>query len=72
MDTRGHELLTVKEAAAFLRVPVSFVYERTRKGEIPSRRGGRLVRIPRDQLEARERAAWAQMIAEDRAALKEP
>lgn len=45
------ELLTVEEAAQYLRVPASFVYQRTRLGTIPTRRvGTRLVRIPRDEL----------------------
>ena len=44
-------LLTVREAAEYLRVPVSFVYERTRTGRIPVRRiGPRLVRIPHEEL----------------------
>jgi excisionase family DNA binding protein len=45
-----HELLTVVEAAAILRVPVSWVYERTRKGGLPLRKIGRHVRIPRGEL----------------------
>ena len=45
------ELLTVQEAADLLRVPVSWVYDRTRRGAIPVRRlGNRLVRIPRQEL----------------------
>ncbi len=43
-------LLTVEETADLLRVPCSWVYERTRVGAIPMRKIGRLVRIPRDEL----------------------
>ena len=50
MNARRPELMTASEAADFLRVPVSFVYERTRTGGIPTRRIGRLVRIPRKEL----------------------
>ena len=46
------ELLTPHEAAAILRVPVSFVYERTRHNAIPLRRVGKYVRIPREELMA--------------------
>ena len=51
MTMNDPELLTVQEAADYLRVPVSFVYERTRTGTIPTRRVGRLVRIPREELQ---------------------
>ncbi len=44
------ELLTAKEAAQILKVPVSWVYERSRTRSIPVRKLGRLVRIPRDEL----------------------
>ena len=44
------ELLTPQEAAAILKVPVCFVYERTRKNAIPLRRYGKYVRIPKDEL----------------------
>lgn len=46
------DLLTPHEAAAILRVPVSFVYERTRHNAIPLRRVGKYVRIPRNELMA--------------------
>jgi excisionase family DNA binding protein len=42
------DLLTVGEAARHLRVPKSWVYERTRTREIPVRKLGRHVRIPRE------------------------
>ena len=46
------DLLTPHEAAAILRVPVSFVYERTRHNAIPLRRVGKYVRIPKSELMA--------------------
>jgi excisionase family DNA binding protein len=51
-DRSVDELLTVREAAALLKVPKSWVYERTRTRSIPVRKLGRLVRIPRDELMA--------------------
>ena len=45
-----NELLTVQEAAEYLRVPISWVYERTRTRAIPIRKLGRHVRIPRSEL----------------------
>lgn len=42
--------MTVDEVAEFLRVPRGWVYERTRKREIPMRKIGRFCRIPRDEL----------------------
>ena len=44
------ELLTVNEVANYLRVPRSWVYERTRHGIIPLRRIGRHIRIPKGEL----------------------
>jgi excisionase family DNA binding protein len=44
------DLLTVKETAEYLRVPVSWVYERTRLGTIPVRKIGHHCRIPRKEL----------------------
>jgi excisionase family DNA binding protein len=44
------DLLTVQEVAEYLRVPESWVYERTRRRAIPVRKLGRLVRIPRQEL----------------------
>jgi excisionase family DNA binding protein len=41
------DLLTVHDVADYLRVPVGWVYERTRKGGIPTRKVGRHVRIPK-------------------------
>ena len=48
--TNLDDLLTVREAADYLRVPVSWVYERTRTRSIPVRKIGRHVRIPREEL----------------------
>lgn len=45
-----NELLTVEETAQYLRVPVSWVYERTRRRAMPMRKLGRHVRIPRQEL----------------------
>ena len=47
MSDQINELLTVQEAADYLRVPQSWIYERTRRGAIPVRKIGHLVRIPR-------------------------
>ena len=46
------ELLTVSEAAEILRVPVGWVYRRTRTRDIPVRKLGRHCRIPRSELMA--------------------
>lgn len=46
------ELLTPHEAAELLKVPVSFIYDRTRQNTIPLRRVGKYIRIPKDELEA--------------------
>ena len=45
-------LMTVDEAAVFLQVPKSWIYERTRTGAIPTRKLGRHVRIPSAELRA--------------------
>jgi len=44
------ELLTVKEAAALLKVAPSWIYERTRLRKIPVRKLGGHVRIPKAEL----------------------
>ena len=44
-----NDLLTVEEVAHYLRVPKSWVYERTRTRSIPVRKLGRHVRIPRNE-----------------------
>lgn len=43
------DLLTVNEVADYLKVPVSWVYERTRTRALPVRKLGRHVRIPREE-----------------------
>ena len=43
------DLLTVQDVAGYLRVPVSWVYERTRTGAIPVRKIGRHCRVPRNE-----------------------
>ena len=45
-----NDLLTVDQVAEYLQVPKSWIYERTRTREIPVRKIGRLVRIPRNEL----------------------
>lgn len=50
---------TPKEVADILRVPVSWVYERTRFGEIPMRKFGRLVRVPIDEFHEWEKEQTA-------------
>jgi excisionase family DNA binding protein len=44
------DLLTVQDVAHILRVPVSWVYERTRTRAIPMRKLGRHIRVPRAEL----------------------
>ena len=44
--------LTAIETAEFLRVPVSWVYDRSRKGTMPIQRVGKYLRIPRAVLVA--------------------
>ncbi|HVE91934.1 MAG TPA: helix-turn-helix domain-containing protein [Actinomycetota bacterium] len=46
------EVLTVQEAAAFLRIGRDAVYAAVRKGELPAIRIGRYVRFNRDRLRA--------------------
>lgn len=41
------ELLTLDEVVAWLRVPRSWVYERTRKGQVPCLKLGKYLRFPR-------------------------
>lgn len=50
-------LLTVPEAAKLLRIGRNLAYELVARGEIPSVRLGRLIRVPRAALEERLRAA---------------
>lgn len=64
MNQDNDELLTVHELAAFLKVPLSWVYSRTReKGpdSIPRLMCGRYVRIPKQAavkwLESRQECA---------------
>src|SRR5262249_29133275 len=44
--------LNVKEAAAFLGVPRSWVYEHVRSGELPSKKAGRYIRFLRKDLQS--------------------
>lgn len=45
-------LYTVQEAAAKLNLPPSWLYERTRKNEMPFRRFGKYVRFTEEDIEA--------------------
>lgn len=44
-------VLTVPEVAAELQIPASTVYDLIRRGEIPSVRVGKRIRVPQRQLE---------------------
>jgi excisionase family DNA binding protein len=44
--------LTVQEAAELLRVPVSWLYERTRTNSVPHIKLGKYLRFDRDELNA--------------------
>lgn len=46
----SNEILTIGEAAAFLRVPKSWLYERTRLNAVPVRRLGRHLRFSAEEL----------------------
>jgi excisionase family DNA binding protein len=46
-------MLTVREAATMLRIGRNLAYELVARGEIPSVRLGRLIRVPRAALEER-------------------
>ncbi len=43
-------LLTLEEAEALLKVPRSWIYERTRKGDIPCLKLGKYLRFHREEL----------------------
>ena len=43
-------LFTIKEAAEVLRIPISWLYERTRRNAIPYRRIGKYIRFTQDDL----------------------
>lgn len=46
------DLLTVEEAATVLRIGRSAAYAAARRGELPTIRVGRILRVPRHRLEA--------------------
>jgi excisionase family DNA binding protein len=52
--------LTVQEAADLLRVPVSWLYERTRRNSAPHVKLGKHLRFDRDEL-----AAWVNELRRD-------
>lgn len=56
-----HEILTVNEAAKFLRLKKTKTYELVKTGVIPSFRLGRTIRVPRDGLLALVQAAEAKV-----------
>jgi excisionase family DNA binding protein len=43
-------LFTIQEAAEVLRIPISWLYERTRRNAIPCRRLGKYVRFSEEDL----------------------
>jgi excisionase family DNA binding protein len=43
-------LFTIREAAEALRIPISWLYERTRRNAIPCRRLGKYVRFTEEDL----------------------
>lgn len=52
--------LTIQEAAELLRVPVSWLYERTRTNSVPHVKLGKYLRFDRDEL-----AAWVDGLRRD-------
>jgi excisionase family DNA binding protein len=52
--------LTVQEAAELLRVPVSWLYERTRTNTVPHVKLGKYLRFDRDELNA-----WLEALKRD-------
>ena len=50
MDRPDREVLTVAECASFLRISRASAYEAVRKGEIPSFKIGRSIRVSRSAL----------------------
>jgi excisionase family DNA binding protein len=52
--------LTVQEAAELLRVPVSWLYERTRTNSVPHVKLGKYLRFDRDELNA-----WLEQLKRD-------
>ena len=53
-------LLTIKESANLLRVKVSWLYERTRRNEVPHLKLGKYLRFDEDEL-----VAWARRFRRD-------
>jgi len=46
------QLMTIREAAEFLKVSRSYLYQATRRGEVPVMRLGRSLRFSRETLSA--------------------
>jgi excisionase family DNA binding protein len=57
----GMPWLTIQEAADLLRVPVSWLYERTRTNSVPHVKLGKYLRFNSDEL-----AAWIDALRRDR------
>ena len=55
-------LFTIQEAAEVLRIPISWLYERTRRNAIPCRRLGKYVRFSEEDL-AKIMSAQASILA---------
>jgi excisionase family DNA binding protein len=51
-ETESSELLTVREAGAFLRLSPPTMYRLIASGEVPAARVGKALRIRRSELEA--------------------
>lgn len=51
MSLGATDVMTASDVADFLHIPVSTVYELTRRGELPARRVGRTWRFLRPRLE---------------------
>ena len=56
LEHAATKLMNVEELAAFLDVPRSWVYDRTRRGAIPMRRCGKYVRFDLVEISAWTRA----------------
>ena len=50
LDQEADDLMTVREAAEFLKVPRSWIYSRTTDGDFPVVKLGGHVRVPRHLL----------------------
>lgn len=60
MSTDAMRLLTIDEAAALLRVPKSWLYERTRTNSVPHMKVGKYLRFDQQEF-----LAWARQVRRD-------